>query len=65
MVKKKKTNRVYREWIMPKWTGGSGTSAAAYASSDAPAGYVWDFVTFGDEPVSFNGDTVVSLIKAN
>lgn len=61
--KKKKDNRVYREWTLPKWTGGAGTSAAAYASYDAPAGYVWDFVTLNNEPVLLDGVPVVELVR--
>lgn len=44
---------------------GTGGSAASYASSPAPDGYRWDFVTFNGASVTFNGEPVVSLVRIN
>jgi hypothetical protein len=38
-------------------------NAAAYASSPAPAGYHWEFVTDGGRRITDNGVPVVDLVR--
>lgn len=44
---------------------GTGGNPAAWASSPAPSGYRWDFVTFNGERVTRSGEPVVSLVRIN
>lgn len=55
---------------MPKSLGiglsntlGSRGKAASFASSPAPAGYHWEFVTFQGIGVTFNSVPVVALVS--
>jgi hypothetical protein len=44
---------------------GTGGSAASYASSPAPSGYRWDFVTENGERVTEDGWPVVELVRVS
>ncbi len=44
---------------------GTGGNPAAWASSPAPSGYRWDFVTFNGAMVTRSGEPVVSLVRIN
>lgn len=37
-------------------------SAASFASSPAPSGYHWEFVTYNGDRVTYGGEPVVALV---
>ncbi len=43
----------------------TGGNPAAWASSPAPGGCRWDFVTFNGALVTRSGEPVVSLVRIN
>jgi len=43
---------------------GTGGNPAAWASSPAPSGYRWDFVTFNGAMATRSGEPVVHLVRA-
>lgn len=43
-------------------TSSQGVVASSFASSPAPSGYHWEFVTFGGELVTSGGTPVVALV---